>query len=208
MISDKTIASELLRINAGFSIRYEAPTYVEDPITGKPKQVSPGCVHCDIFDLTVRETYATAKAEGEQAAVRAALESAKNARKPLTPAQKADLEDRRVVTDALTMRAIRAEQRVKDLENQIAAGGQGQAPKTPKVKKSKAEKTATTPPTPPAPPAGNSAATPPPVKRKPGRPRKNPEQPAPASTAPAAPADPTPPADTAPPPPPAQPAGA
>lgn len=80
------------RLNATYRFRHRGPTFEEDEKTGRMKQIDAGGVFCDIIDLTTNEHYATGVGIDETLALENAITKANTAPKPLTPAQKADIE--------------------------------------------------------------------------------------------------------------------
>ena len=81
----------LMQLNATYRFVSAAPTFVEDERTGRIVQdkASTGGTFCEILDLTVGGVpYVKEQGDTEQAAFANAMEKAKTAPKPLTPAQK------------------------------------------------------------------------------------------------------------------------
>ena len=82
--------------NASYRFRHHGPTFEQDDVTQRLKQVKAPSITCDIIDNTVRDTdpvgavYAHGSGPSEQDALRSAVIAAKAAAKPMTPAQKAD----------------------------------------------------------------------------------------------------------------------
>lgn len=111
---------QLLKLNASYRFRIFAPTFVDNELTGKPKQIDSGRVECDIFDITVGELYATGKGSTEKEAFEKAIALAIQAEKPMTPAQKADREARREIADKANMHISSLTRENEDLKKRIA----------------------------------------------------------------------------------------
>ena len=81
----------LAQLNATYRFVAAAPTFIEDERTGRIVQdkSNAGGTYCEILDLTVGGVpYVKEQGDTEPAAFAKALEKAKTAPKPLTPAQR------------------------------------------------------------------------------------------------------------------------
>lgn len=111
-----------------FCDRNGKPVYKPDGKTRETRvktKPDTGCVYCDIVDRTANPpganghclrftSYATATGNTEGEALDAALSLAENSVKPLTPAQRADIEAGRIVDPV-------AKARITELERELAA---------------------------------------------------------------------------------------
>lgn len=127
---DESISKELLALNATVRFAIVGPSFRENQRTGRMVQTDNGHVTCELFDLTTRQPYAFARGADEQSALLAAIEMAKRSPKPLTPAQMADVAAGRVPQDDAAAKLAAANERIRELEEAVAAGQKGHKRRT------------------------------------------------------------------------------
>ena len=105
-------------LNATFRFIHVGPIYEPNPNDDtKTKQVKPGCVRCEIIDLTLRAGYHTAEGGDEASALEAAARGAIDAEKPQTPAQRNSAHLR--VSNQLAIENENLRKRLAELEAKI-----------------------------------------------------------------------------------------
>lgn len=103
------LQKELNSLHAEFRFTSIASGLKKDGQGGfEPDDDKPGCICCEIKDITTGEYYAKGTGADHDAAIRNAITVAHASAKPLTPAQKAD--------GTITAQAAR----IKELEAQLA----------------------------------------------------------------------------------------
>lgn len=115
----------IYRLGAEFRFRINGPSFFEDELTGKIRQSSPGKVFCDIVDGTIPDehgrtgargggiVYATGEGMDQDLALEDALNQAEAAPKPMTQAQKFDVERQQSVI-------VEKDSRIAELEAKLA----------------------------------------------------------------------------------------
>jgi len=100
----------------------------EEEPTGRIFQVSAGHVECDIVDRTMNpgrdgqlryESYATGKGPDEIRALTDALDKAEKQTKPLTPAQRADIEAGRIIDPNAKKLISELQRELADLRSKV-----------------------------------------------------------------------------------------
>jgi hypothetical protein len=86
-LSTEQIAT-LDKLNSSIRFVHQAPTYEEDPQSGRPVLKKHGRITCEVFDKTTSQHYLSVDGEDEKDAATKAIAKAIDAEKPLTPAQK------------------------------------------------------------------------------------------------------------------------
>lgn len=86
-LSQEQIAT-LEKLNSSIRFVHQAPTYEEDPQSGRPVLKKHGRITCEVFDKTTSQHYLSVDGEDEKDAATKAIMRAIDAEKPLTPAQK------------------------------------------------------------------------------------------------------------------------
>ena len=103
-------AERIVKLNCTFRFAHQSERYAPSTMNpNQPIKIGDGCTICDIFDLTTNEMYAHGKAGPfqESEALDDALTNAENAAKPLTAAQRSDM-DRRSNDHQLNASKLRA----------------------------------------------------------------------------------------------------
>jgi len=111
--------AQLAALDAIYRFRIESPSFKEDEVTGKMRQISTGQTVCDIFDKTTGEMYVSAAGLTEFDALKAAIAKAKVTPKPLTPAQKQDAIVRRQIEDEAKLKIEAKDREIEDLKAQL-----------------------------------------------------------------------------------------
>lgn len=135
------INATLIKLNAAYRFRIFGPTFVDNDMTGKPRQADVGRVECDIFDLTIGELYATGTGMTERAALDDAIAKAQKAPKPMTPAQKVDAAERLEIIDTANLKVSSLTRENEDLKRRIAELEAAATPRKPRGEKSNQDPT-------------------------------------------------------------------